>query len=190
MNYHKAKRIADRLIEIFTPHCDIIHIAGSVRRLKPEVKDIEIVCQPKEEFIQTDLLGGGYDRRIPAFAEAINEVAAKIIKGKTDGKMMQIELKGGLMLDLFMPDKHDYYRQYAIRTGSADYSGKVIAQGWRNIGWCGSDLGLRRISDCLESKSGWKCINVNGERPPAWTSEEDFFNWLGVEWVDPMQRVV
>lgn len=189
MQYIKARKIADRLLEIFSPGCEVIDEAGSVRREKPEVKDIEICCIPKEEFIQTDLLGGGFNRRIPAFTEAINQVAEKIIKGKTDGRYMQIILKGGATLDLFMPEKKDYYRQYAIRTGNAEYSTSVIAQGWRNKGWCGSDLGLRRITDCVELKGGgWKCCNPNGELPPVWKSEREFFAWIDVDWVEPRLR--
>ena len=69
------------------------------------------------------------------------------------GKYMQIKLRENIILDLFMPDDFDYYRQYAIRTGSADYAAKIIATGWKKKGWCGSDKGLRKISDCVETKT-------------------------------------
>lgn len=191
MNYANAKKLADRIVELLEPHCDRIDIAGSIRRQKAEVKDIEVVCLPKTEFVQTDLLGGGKIIRTPKFAETINIFSSKFIKGQLDGRMMQIELKGisPIMLDLFMPLPEDYYRQFAIRTGSAEYSEKVIATAWCKKGWRGTyNGGLRLMQYTLETKSGWKCINLNSPIPVAWQSEEEFFHWLDVPWIDPHLR--
>jgi len=41
MDYARAKRFADRLLELLTPHRDLINIAGSFRRQLYQVKDIE-----------------------------------------------------------------------------------------------------------------------------------------------------
>jgi DNA polymerase/3'-5' exonuclease PolX len=189
-----AQKIAVNICYKLQPYCEKINIAGSVRRQKLQVKDIEIVCIPKVEVLK-DMFGWdeGIIRSVE-FSKIVNELG-KIIKGNSDGKYIQIELPEGVNLDLFIPDDFDYYRQYAIRTGSADYSAKVIAGGWRKIGWCGSDKGLRKMSDCVESKtpdgkSKWKCINADAGLPPVWKSEEHFFEWLNVKWLHPSQRVV
>jgi DNA polymerase/3'-5' exonuclease PolX len=95
-----------------------------------------------------------------------------------------------------MPVKEDYYRQLAIRTGSKDYSQKIIARGWLKMGWCGiDDEGLRRQSDSIgkkgnDGKTHWKLVNKNGQKPPAWQSEKEFFNWLGVKYLPPEEREV
>lgn len=186
----KARRLADALVLELEDYCDRIHIAGSIRRQKAEVKDIEIVCQAK-----TFVAGGGglFDEGtrhyaiVPAFRRTV-EGFGEAIKGKPDGRYMQILLPSGIKLDLFMPSEHDYFRQFAIRTGSADYSARVIAGGWKRKGWCGTDQGLRRIADCEETKSGWKIINPNAELPPHWKSEPEFFAWLGVKWIEPKDR--
>lgn len=47
MEHQKAKAIADRLLAQIGPYCERIEIAGSVRRGKPDVHDIEIVAVPK-----------------------------------------------------------------------------------------------------------------------------------------------
>ncbi|MES1181962.1 MAG: hypothetical protein ABUL44_04115, partial [Flavobacterium sp.] len=47
MEYSKAKSIADKAILLLKEHCIRIEIAGSIRRKKSEVKDIEIVAIPK-----------------------------------------------------------------------------------------------------------------------------------------------
>lgn len=196
MEFFKAEKIANRIVEIFTPHVDLIHIAGSVRRRKPEVKDVEICCIPKKH--PTDLFKSGDLVIDPCFKAAIDLIAVKIIKGKPDGRYMQIELKGNekINLDLFMPEPDDYYRQYAIRTGSADYSAKVIAAGWVAKGWRGTEQGLRLEKDCHaitngEGKiTGWRCVNSNAQKPPVWQGEQEFFEWIGVEWMEAWLRNV
>lgn len=44
----EAKTIALEIYELLKPHCERIKIAGSIRREKAFVNDIEIVCIPKK----------------------------------------------------------------------------------------------------------------------------------------------
>lgn len=196
MQLKDAQAIAVSVGNTLLPYCDRLNIAGSIRRRKPEVKDIEIVCLPKQiEQGQASMFDTGPLPTIvnPEFSQLVMSLG-EVVKGKPDGKYMQIKLSAGIVLDLFMPDTFDYYRQYAIRTGSADYSAKIIAGGWKKLGWCGSDQGLRRTRDCIEIKDGnsgkskWKCVTVNAEKPPVWDSEEAFFAWLQVPYLKPEQR--
>ena len=46
MELSKARDIADQVIERLRPHCERVQIAGSIRRGKERVKDIEIVASP------------------------------------------------------------------------------------------------------------------------------------------------
>lgn len=192
MQLQKALHTANRVVEILGPHCDIIHIAGSVRRCKMDVKDIEIVCLPKSEFIITGLFGEGYNAVSKKFTEGVVGIMDKAVKGNTEGRQMQLQLKGGAMLDLFMPVPADYYRQFAIRTGSAEFASFYIAGGWKRQGWCGcGELGLRRIEDCVQGDDKkWKCINREGQLPPVWNSEHEFFEFIKLKWVSPNQREV
>jgi len=191
VSYNKAIKVANRIVELLTPHCSIIHIAGSIRRQKSEVKDIEIVCLPKKMFTPTDLFGGGVFTPIESFTESVAAMTEKVVKGSTAGRYTQVILKGGMTMDLFLPQEHDYYRQLAIRTGSATYSANVIAYGWKRLGWVGTEDGLRKRSDCTEMKGGkWVCINQHAEKPPHWKSEEEFFQWLLVPYQEPKAREV
>jgi DNA polymerase/3'-5' exonuclease PolX len=198
MRLNQAKDIAIAIGKRLQPFTDRINIAGSIRREKPDVKDIEIVCLPH----YVDGAQGSF------FADAVAEKVisqnyvqvvkslGKVIKGKPGGRYMQIELPQGINLDLFMPDTDDYFRQYAIRTGSAEYSHKTIAAAWFKKGWCGTDEGLRLQSDCqldTEHSSGkkkWTCINPNAKKPPVWQSEMEFFDWIGVPWIMPKLRTI
>jgi DNA polymerase/3'-5' exonuclease PolX len=198
MPLKQAQDIAVAVCYKLQPYCEKINIAGSVRRHKPEVKDIEIICQPKiiEEIVQVDMFKADFKKSIhPYFIREVNNLG-NIVKGFAIGKYLQIELpdKSFFMLDLFIPDDFDYYRQYAIRTGSAEYAANVIATGWRKIGWCGSDKGLRKMSDCIrtqtaDGKTKWKCLRADADLPPVWQSEEEFFDWIKVKVIHPSKRI-
>lgn len=192
MDFKSARKIAISVGNQLIPFTEKLNIAGSVRRKKDEVKDIELICIPKTCEVPSGLL---FENPVtivdPAFVDALQSLG-KIIKGQPDGRYMQILLHQDIMLDLFLPDPVDYYRQFAIRTGSAKYSAIVLASAWVQNGWCGSDKGLRLVTDCRSRITGgkkvWSCVNPDPQLPPVWASEEEFFTWLNLEWVLPEQR--
>lgn len=198
MPLERAQKLADRFVELVGGHCERIDIAGSVRRKKDLVGDIEIVCFPKVWSIP-NLLGEPIEHRIPAFVGTIQQ-KFKVLKGNLmDGRYVALTDRQTEMvkIDLFMPTWEDYYRQLAIRTGSADFSGKKIARGWVDLGWVGTPDGLRLKGQCDEKKDkdGNSTWSVSAKfakdpfLPPAWESEKEFFKWLKLDWVDPVNRV-
>lgn len=191
--FQKASKAAGYIADLLRPHCVQLHIAGSIRRMRSEVSDIEIVCQPKKEFIQTGLFAEIGEWGIHKdFSEALATIVDIVIKGNVNGRYMQIKTNSkscpGIYLDLFMPQPEDYYRQYAIRTGSSDYAHNVIAATWKKLGWVGTHDGLRIREECEETPSGWKCIAEKPTLPPVWKSEGEFFVWLGLDYIDPELR--
>lgn len=193
-----ALKIAFAAQASLVEHCEITHIAGSCRRLKSDVKDIEIVCLPKLNvsfsMMMNDLFPTGPTYEVSkGFINAVSNLGAPL-KGNPTGRYMQIHLPEGINLDLFIPQDHDYYRQLAIRTGPAEYSYAVLAVGWRKQGWCGTKEGLRKMDECHETrncqgKSTWQCISPNPTLPPHWQSEREFYDWLKVPWLEPTERV-
>lgn len=201
MPLERAQKLADRFVELVGGYCERIDIAGSVRRKKDLVGDIEIVCFPKVIGIPRPNLFGEtvIEVRSSAFVDTIKE-KFNILKGDlTDGRYVALTDRQTEMvkIDLFMPTWEDYYRQLAIRTGSADFSGKKIARGWVDLGWVGTPDGLRLKGQCDEKKdkdgnSTWSVIAKFAKDPflpPAWESEKEFFKWLKLDWVDPVNRV-
>ena len=189
-DYKVAKNIADNLVASLGPFCEKIFIAGSIRRQKPLVKDIEIVCLPKKIITAPDLWGCGKYEITSGFRNAVRQASDKKVRGSIDGRLTNILLKSGIALDLFLPQHDDFYRQYAIRTGSGDYSRYIITGAWRKNGWCGTSSGLRRTRECERDGTTWVCCTQNPELPPVWQSEEEFFDWLGVKYVNPSERNV
>ncbi len=185
-----ASDIAVKICYLLQPYCSKINIAGSIRRKKNDVGDIEIICLPHRVPAGQASLFGGSENTVPVkeFANVVQGLGI-VELGKPSGRYIKIILHEGIRLDLFMPQEHDYYRIYAIRTGSAQYSSLFIAYGWKRIGWVGTDQGLRRREDCLENGDDhWKIINPDPELPPIWQSEKEFFEWIQVKYLEPQFR--
>lgn len=193
-----ATKVADYIRQQLEQHCVRFDIAGSIRRSRYTVKDIEVVCEPKREKKVVDLFGKEEEFILRDFTEALLTITDIVLMGNIEGRYMKIrtssKLCPGIVLDLFMPQPDDYYRQLAIRTGSAEYAHQVLAAAWRRKGWVGvTDLGLRREEQCYDTGKEKKIWNLydsikDPELPPVWQSEMEFFTWLGVDYIDPMLR--
>ena len=160
MKLKQALEIAERTKDILQPHCERIEIAGSIRRKKSEVKDIEIVCIPK--LYDIGLFASG-------IATIVNHWTK--VKGELPCKYTQRILPEGIKLDLFFAEERNWGLIYAIRTGSAEYSHKVLASRWVRFGFNSEDGFL---------KSRGRVIPVR--------EEKDLFTLLGMSYVPPEKR--
>ena len=96
----------------------------------------------------------------------------------------------GINLDLFIPQETDYIRQNIFRTGSAEYSHKIIATACLKKGWCGTSDGMRLVSECSKVNDKWKCHSKNPTLPPIFQNEYDFFQWIKISWIEAKNRNV
>ena len=162
MELQLARQIALSTLEQLKPHCERIEIAGSIRREKPQPKDIEIVAIPKP-----------YD--IGLFESGIATVVNKWkkVKGELPCKYTQRILPEGIALDLFFATPENWGLIFAIRTGSADYSHKVLATTWVKFGY----------------KSEGGILKRNGKAYPV-REEIELFKMLGLRWIEPKERVI
>ena len=148
------------ILKQLKPHCERIEIAGSVRRKKAEVGDIELVIIPKP--YSTGLFESG-------IATVLNKLEK--VKGELPCKYTQRILPSGIKLDLFFAEEANWGLVYALRTGSADYSHKVLASGW--------------VREGFKSEGGY--LFRDGERYEI-REEEDLFKLIGVRYVPPEDR--
>ena len=162
MKLNKALKIAERVKAELAPHCERVEIAGSIRRRKPEVGDIEIVAIPKP-----------YD--VGLFASGIAPIVEQWpkVRGSLPCKYTQRTLPDGIALDLFFATRENWGLIFAIRTGSADYSHRVLACGWVRNGYKSVDGMLTRDGVAV-----------------AVPEERDLFRLAGVRWVEPEERNV
>ena len=166
MEITQALAIAERVKAELAPFTERIEIAGSVRRRKPQVKDIELVAIPTR--VVSDLFGDetAVD---PDFCAVVNRWTK--IKGEPTGRYTQRELPEGINLDLFIVDANTWGMTLAVRTGSADYSAHVLGTRWAALGYTSRESVLYRYG----------C--------PTYIREEaDLFTLLGLPWVEPCDR--
>jgi DNA polymerase/3'-5' exonuclease PolX len=177
-----ARRLASEITRRIRPHCDRFEIAGSIRRCKPDVKDIEIVCVPKS-FTSSSALFGGKDitKRSDGFVREVNKF--KKIKGDArEGRYMQREFEiekedfpaieeRNIIIDIFTATPSSWGSQFLIRTGDRDFSklfmGTILPRhGYRadsGFVWKGNDV-----------------VNLPEER--------DVFALVGIPFIEPHLR--
>lgn len=181
---------AQEIVEKLKPFCNQIEIAGSIRRKKATVYDVELVVVAKTQpRTVLDLFAPPKQELEPVqqFIDAV-KMLGEITKGDPKGRHVQIQTVHDFQLDLFITSKEDFGRQLAIRTGPAEYSGKIIAGGWVKRGWCGTEDGLRKRKECTEKSGKWHCVVPRPTLPPPFLTEEFFFNFIGLKWIEPQFR--
>lgn len=172
MELKQAEQIARRYLEQLRPYCLRIEIAGSIRRRRPEVKDIEIVCVPRRVPIITQDLFGNDDPVLTPCTEFIDIVGAlEKVRGDPGGRYTQRKLPEGINLDLFICFENNWGNIFAIRTGSAEYSHVVLAGAWVRAGY--------------KSVEGY--LYKNGQRAELF-EEVDLYKLLAIDWLPPEKR--
>jgi len=192
MTYETAYRAFIELGQELYPFCEILRVAGSVRRAlitpsmqEKDVKDVEIVALPLTEN------SGLFDDapvRSRGFCDVLKSNVSILQGDISTGRYLKLLYQKDINIDLFLPEKYDFYRQFAIRTGSAEFAKNVLASGWRKLGWVGTKDGLRRETECAAQDKVWTCKTAKPTLPPVWNSEKEFFDWLGIEYVEPHNR--
>lgn len=161
MEYTLAKSIADELLGVLKPYCRKAEIAGSVRRKKPQVKDIEICIVPENENKAFNELGKYLLSQNKNFKYIKNGNRYKQFKHK------------GCQIDLFIAKPDNWGIIFLMRTGSAEFSTHVLST-WKKASGGG------------ESRNGYLYNNKN---QVVYTyEEEDVFKLCKMEFVEPEMR--
>jgi len=188
MNYGKALPIAEKFKDAISPYCDRVEIAGSVRRHRADVGDIEIVCIPKFETYEVSdglftKLKTTYNRGFIKIVDSMN-----ILKGDAEnGKyMMRYSGRAEIKFDIFVACKENWGYQFAIRTGSAKFSHLVLALGWSKKGFRGHE-GFLYSRDDYEKIDGKLVLMKDAKIVPLY-EEIDLFNLIGMDFVEPENR--
>ena len=167
--YNQAYALALNFISRISPFCERAEIAGSVRRRKPEIGDIEIVAIPR--YKQRDNPVGLLDN-ISLLEERI-PLMFKVLKSGPKYKQLMV---CNIPLDLFITTAPQWGVTYTLRTGSSDFS-KWLVTPRVHSGACPSYLKIEngRIHD--------------GKNFLQTPEEEDVFSALRLNYVPPEERV-
>lgn len=177
MDLSSAQEIGRRLIESTRESCKRIEIAGSVRREKSSVKDIELVAIVSDyEAFYAALSRHG--RFIKPGVPDIIEWAPK-----GGAKYVRMLLNEDVKLDIFIGNEDNWGALLCMRTGSgvgpngSPFNGFIpqCFRRWKKVSGGG------RMSDCQPTMPDGLQLAVPEER--------DFFDLLDIEWVEPRDRV-
>ena len=170
MNYKEAIIIAEKYKEVLKPYCLKCEIAGSLRRKKQIVKDIELVAVPKtvnkiQSFFDVERI------RHPEFIKTVNNWEK--VKGIPEGKYTQRILPEGIKLDLFMCELGNWGCTFLIRTGDWEFSKKF--------------MGTIMPRNGYQQRNGW--VQKNGEYISV-LEEKDLFELMNIKYIEPQDRMV
>jgi DNA polymerase/3'-5' exonuclease PolX len=184
----RAQDAAETLLALLEPACDRIAIAGSVRRRRPMVADIELVAMARVETVLGDDLWQTPEP-FDHLAHTLDRLAAigllsprQVAVHRSDGSVEHQTRQGtsyqaleyqGLPVDLFIVrPPADWGVILALRTGPG---------GWN----------VRLVSDCR--RFGRRVAGgrlYQGGHPVPCPEERDFFEGIGQPWVEPEERTI
>lgn len=193
---HLAAELIDELVDV----CERVEIGGSIRRRKPEVKDIELVLIPKwgERVIsgQSSFLGMNTERVNLACDRLVNvegDGRVQVIKPGTpeivpwhlnpDGRYWRLWLpEPRVKIDVFVCDAETWGLNLMIRTGSG-----VGPDGRPESGFAPAMLARWKALTGGHS-AGAQLRDSSGGivRTPE---ERDVFEACRVRWVEPERRI-
>lgn len=122
--YAAALPVAERLVDALWPHCERIEIAGSLRRQRAFVGDIELVAlQRVTETREFNLFG---EETAVSRTYQLHEFLTgkvELTKGAQPDAKYKSFMYGRFKVDLFLPETADHWGSiFTIRTGSHDFN--------------------------------------------------------------------
>lgn len=164
-----ALRLAQRVVEIITPFCDRVEIAGSLRRGRSDVGDIEVVCVPEkaETLFETS-------ERSSFTVRQMLECHYPFIKGGDHQQQYELDL---CVLDLYLTSPEQWGVILALRTGPAEFSHKLVTP--KRVGGY--------LPSYLKVKNG-RVANRSDDSTYDTPEEIDFFRVIGMMYLPPEER--
>jgi DNA polymerase/3'-5' exonuclease PolX len=180
----EARALADEVVDLLRPACERIEIAGSIRRRKADIGDVEIVAIPRLDTGEdADLFGGAtvIDRLgvrcadllgTGVFVPRLNKLGRQAI-----GPALKWVTYRGFNVDVYSADADTWAVTLAIRTGDAEFSHKLVTPRSQQ-GFCPSHLEVK----------GWRVRPRGGGEPLPTPEERDVFDALQLRTIAPWQR--
>lgn len=189
----EAYAAAERLVAALAPACVRIEIAGSLRRQKPLVRDIELVAVPLwedrsvgdlwatakavdllEEKVSLMLLGG---RDLEARLVDNHRADGRVDRQRKLGPAFKALVFQDIPVDLFIVRPPATWGViFALRTGPGDWNTRLVTDA--------GSIGRRVAGGQVQRWAGhdWETVPTPEER--------DFFGAIGQAWLEPRERRV
>lgn len=204
MKLQIAQLVAEALVNHLRPACMRIEIKGSLARLKPEVKDIEILAVPDLTPVKREPVEFG--KPIPrVFPTLLDKMLDEMVKDEAiyldkDGpryKQLRLRYAAQIHVDLFLNLAPSQWGvQSVIRTGPADFSHWCVCERPRGpmpdghfvkhqVVWVAREIKKHEVNENPD-KALAQLTETNHLSMPE---EADYFRFLGLGWIEPRDRV-
>ena len=158
MKLEIARKIAAEVIEHLRPYCSRIEVAGSIRRQKATVHDVDIVLIPSDAWnLEAEVLG-----------------LARPFRPKMDGEKLKRFDYNGAQVDLYYASAETWATLLLIRTGSVESNIRLCSRAKGYFGW-------------HLAASGDGLFDENGKRI-AGDTELSIYQALGLKYQEPWER--
>jgi DNA polymerase/3'-5' exonuclease PolX len=166
--YEVGMKYAARLIDVIQPACSRVRIAGSLRRHKRDIGDIEVCCIPAAH---SDM----FDAPVYDAFEVKKLLRQAGYRFEVAGELYIKAFAGGVQHDIFLTTPEKWGVIFMQRTGCAEFSTKMVTQ--RNKGGV--------LPSHLRVKDGrvW-----SGEQALDTPEEVDYFGLTWLKWIEPEDR--
>lgn len=139
MKLEEGLRLSTEVIKALYPYCRKVAVAGSIRRQKPEVKDIDIVLIPKPTL-------GAWNQ---AILQLQRHLRAKVLK--QGQKYCQLQI-GGVNVDLYNATEENWGSILLQRTGPWQFNEK-LAKRAKRMGMRWTAQGIIKDSKVVAGKT-------------------------------------
>lgn len=160
MRLEEATTIAEKVKGILSPYCEKIEIAGSIRRRKPTVNDIDIVLIDRP-------------RLVLVLSSIIASMGRITLNGDRIKRLWLGDNLPGISIDIYFATPATWATLLLIRTGSKENNIRLASLAKRK-GWQ-----LKANGDGL--------FNESGERI-AGDTEKSIYQTLGIPYQEPWER--
>lgn len=174
-----AIAVARELVKALDPYCERLIVAGSLRRRKEMVGDVELLYVPKRVTVPVDMFLSTDVQAVDTKLEALILSGVLALRKNVNGSTMwgehnklAVHVASGIPVDLFSVQESGWFSYLVCRTGGAQ----------NNI----------RIASAAKSK-GWHWDPYRGLKDTEGNlvktqSEEEIFALVGLPFLKPWQR--
>lgn len=177
---HKlACEVSKELLDALRPSCTRIAVVGSVRRLRPLVKDVEILFSPvftdhKADMFYTELISAADGAIEKLLSAGVIEKRKNSLGRETWGPLNKLarHVKTGMPVDLFVAAEDNWWNLLVCRTGSKE-SNMAVCMAAQKKGWT-----WRPYEKGFTSGAHWHVTH----------SEREVFELVGLPYKEPKDR--
>ena len=177
-----AQEVAKQLMARLAPVCTRMVVAGSVRRQKPDVSDIELVFVPRLVRRHGTLFDDEWESAAGLLIDRLVHDRVLAMRPSVHGTFtwgesnrLAVDVESGIPVDLFASTDAGWWRTLVIRTGPRELNIRLITSAAR--------AGIK-----VHAYGEPALARIDGGLEVPCESERQFFELCGVPWAEPEDR--